>query len=115
MRGNLELSNLESTKNNFININSQNPIRSGQLDLYYQFKSDQLNINNFLLSNLDSSIAEGSFQFSHLNEDNSNLSFDLKLDQIGTQVFSQNFLSNLAPLEFSNGVFSDLDVKGNII
>ncbi len=115
LKGNLDLSNLESTKNNFIHISSEDPIRSGKLDLYYQFKSDQLKINNLLLSNIDSSIAEGSFQFSHLTADNSNLSFDLKLDQIGTQVFSQNILSNFAPLELSNGYFSDLDVKGNII
>jgi len=115
LKGNLDLSNLESAKNNFINISSQNPIRSGQLDLYYKFESDQLKINNLSLSNMDSSIAEGSFEFSHLTEENSNFSFDLKLDQIGTQVFSKKILDNLAPLELSNGLFSDLDVKGNII
>ena len=115
LKGNLDLSNIESAKNNFFDIISEDPVRSGKLDLFYQFKSDQLQINNLLLSNIDNSIAEGSFQFSHLTEENSNLSFDLKLDQIGTQIFSQNILSNLAPLELSNGLFSDLHVKGNII
>ncbi len=112
------LLNFEKSKNNKQNIEEISYLKNfyrGKIEFNYDYKNNFVSSENFTFEDSYQSIINGSFKANNLGGNETALYLDANLNSLNADIIPQDIIPKKYKLELSQGVFNDINFKGNIL
>ncbi|MDA9734400.1 DUF3971 domain-containing protein [SAR116 cluster bacterium] len=110
--------NFEKSKNKIQNIEEisfLNNFYKGKIEFNYDYKNNFVSSENFTFEDSYQSVINGSFKANNLGGNETSLYIDANLNSLNADIIPQDIIPKEYKLELSQGVFNDLNFKGNIL
>ena len=90
-------------------------IYRGKIEFNYDYKNNLVSSENFTFEDIYQSIINGSFKANNLGGNETALYLDANLNSLNADIIPQDIIPKKYKLELSQGVFNDINFKGNIL
>ena len=110
--------NFEKSKNKIQNIDEisfLNNFYRGKIEFNYDYKNNFVSSENFTFEDSYQSVINGSFKANNLGGNETDLYLDANLNSLNADIIPQDIIPKEYKLELSQGVFNDINFKGNIL
>ncbi len=110
--------NFEKSKNKMQNIDEisfLNNFYRGKIEFNYDYKNNFVSSENFTFEDSYQSVINGSFKANNLGGNETNLYLDANLNSLNADIIPQDIIPKEYKLELSQGIFNDINFKGNIL
>ena len=110
--------NFEKSKNKIQNIEEisfLNNFYRGKIEFNYDYKNNFVSSENFTFEDSYKSVINGSFKANNLGGNETGLYLDASLNSLNADIIPQDIIPKEYKLELSQGVFNDINFKGNIL
>ena len=110
--------NFEKSKNQIQNIEEIFFLKNfyrGKIEFNYDYKNNFVSSENFTFEDSYQSVINGSFKANNLGGNETDLYLDANLNSLDADIIPQDIIPKEYKLELSQGVFNDINFKGNIL